>query len=262
MLSLQMNAVKALGYDSPSQRAKHVTEDWVQSQLYCLRCGKSKLEYPNQPVLDFECSNCKEQYELKSKKAGFGSRVLNSAYEKKIEKIRDHQNPSFLFLEYDRPSWTVVNLFALPRHLFFPEMIERRKPLRETAKRAGWVGSIIELAKLPVDSRVYVVRDGVVTPERIVLEKWALLSLFQKIPLELRGWALDVWNLIKEFQNEFTLLEVYQFEDSLRSLHPQNKHVRDKIRQQLQVLRDAGFVEFKGKGKYAMRKRTVQAKLA
>jgi hypothetical protein len=30
----------------------------------------------------------------------------------------------------------------------------------------------------------------------------------------------------------------------LQALHPANRHVRDKIHQQLQVLRDLGFVEF------------------
>jgi type II restriction enzyme len=29
-----------------------------------------------------------------------------------------------------------------------------------------------------------------------------------------------------------------------------NRHVRQKIRQQLQVLRDRGYLEFKGKGRY------------
>jgi type II restriction enzyme len=32
--------------------------------------------------------------------------------------------------------------------------------------------------------------------------------------------------------------------------HPDNRHVPDKIRQQLQVLRDLGFVEFLGGGRY------------
>ncbi|HEV2493712.1 MAG TPA: hypothetical protein VG204_11665 [Terriglobia bacterium] len=34
--------------------------------------------------------------------------------------------------------------------------------------------------------------------------------------------------------------------------HAQNRHVRDKIRQQLQVLRDLGFVVFLGRGQYRL----------
>jgi len=56
-----------------------------------------------------------------------------------------------------------------------------------------------------------------------------------------------VWGLNKE---EFTLPDDYAFTEHLQSLHPGNRHVPDKIRQQLQVLRDLGFVEFLGRGRY------------
>jgi len=51
-------------------------------------------------------------------------------------------------------------------------------------------------------------------------------------------------------KTEFTLQGVYAFAAQLEKLHPDNRHVRDKIRQQLQVLRDLGFVEFLGRGRY------------
>ena len=44
----------------------------------------------------------------------------------------------------------------------------------------------------------------------------------------------------------FTLADVYAHASSLAKLHPNNRHVRDKIRQQLQILRDMGLVEFLG----------------
>ncbi len=49
---------------------------------------------------------------------------------------------------------------------------------------------------------------------------------------------------------EFTLQDVYAFAAHLQKLHPANRHVLDKIRQQLQVLRDLGLVEFLGRGRY------------
>ena len=55
-------------------------------------------------------------------------------------------------------------------------------------------------------------------------------------------------------KNEFTLQDVYAFAAHLEKLHPANRHVRDKIRQQLQVLRDLGFVEFLGRGRYRQNK--------
>jgi len=46
---------------------------------------------------------------------------------------------------------------------------------------------------------------------------------------------------------------VYAKEGVIARLHPENRHVRDKIRQQLQVLRDKGLVEFLGRGEYRVR---------
>ena len=42
--------------------------------------------------------------------------------------------------------------------------------------------------------------------------------------------------------NDFSNEDVYAFARELEQLHPDNRHVKDKIRQQLQVLRDAGFL--------------------
>ena len=53
-----------------------------------------------------------------------------------------------------------------------------------------------------------------------------------------------------EGENEFTLEDVYRFEDYLQTRHPQNSFVKDKIRQQLQILRDKGIIEFVSRGVY------------
>ena len=42
----------------------------------------------------------------------------------------------------------------------------------------------------------------------------------------------------------FTLDDIYRFEHELSKKYPLNRHVRDKIRQQLQVLRDEGQLVF------------------
>ncbi|QYX55774.1 hypothetical protein K1T73_11855 [Roseovarius sp. SCSIO 43702] len=54
-------------------------------------------------------------------------------------------------------------------------------------------------------------------------------------------------------KEEFTLAEIYAFEDRLSQVYPGNNNVRPKIRQQLQVLRDNGFLEFLGAGRYRLR---------
>ncbi|MGC8581819.1 MAG: hypothetical protein ACP5MW_05710, partial [Thermoplasmata archaeon] len=45
--------------------------------------------------------------------------------------------------------------------------------------------------------------------------------------------------------NDFGILHRF-----LAEKHPNNKHIKDKIRQQLQILRERGYLEFKGNGKY------------
>jgi hypothetical protein len=54
-------------------------------------------------------------------------------------------------------------------------------------------------------------------------------------------------------RDEFTLDDVYAFEDRLAAIYPGNNNIRPKIRQQLQVLRDQGYLIFLGRGRYQVR---------
>ncbi len=65
----------------------------------------------------------------------------------------------------------------------------------------------------------------------------------RKAQIEKRGWTLDVLQVVQSLKKtEFLLQDVYAHAHALAELHPANRHVRDKIRQQLQVLRDLGFL--------------------
>ena len=67
----------------------------------------------------------------------------------------------------------------------------------------------------------------------------------------LAPWEQDVFKCLLKLKNDvFTLNEVYAFENQLGRLHPNNRNVQAKIRQQLQYLRDLGLVEFTGSGVY------------
>ncbi|HEY5329164.1 MAG TPA: hypothetical protein VIJ79_04710 [Acidobacteriaceae bacterium] len=68
---------------------------------------------------------------------------------------------------------------------------------------------------------------------------------FCDIPLTKRGWAAMVLSAVRKIgKKQFTLTEVYAHEESMHAAYPENSHIRDKIRQQLQVLRDLGYIEF------------------
>lgn len=58
------------------------------------------------------------------------------------------------------------------------------------------------------------------------------------------SWTGDVWALVQRLPREFSLADVYRHEKELSRKHPENHFVRAKIRQQLQVLRDEGRIEF------------------
>ena len=69
-----------------------------------------------------------------------------------------------------------------------------------------------------------------------------------------KGWLNDVLTCVRELDKPtFTLEETYSFDTGLQKLHPTNHNVRPKIRQQLQVLRDNGILEFVGPGKYRLK---------
>ena len=69
--------------------------------------------------------------------------------------------------------------------------------------------------------------------------------------IDARGWLLDILRCVNRIPKQIiTLEDLYVFERWLSIRHPQNHNVRPKIRQQLQILRDDGFIEFLGRGTY------------
>jgi hypothetical protein len=73
----------------------------------------------------------------------------------------------------------------------------------------------------------------------------------KSIVSNLSPWEKDVFACLEKIENDvFTLGEAYSYEIYLNSLHPNNKNVQAKIRQQLQYLRDIGLVEFVKPGLY------------
>lgn len=64
-------------------------------------------------------------------------------------------------------------------------------------------------------------------------------------------WLIDISKCINENGSRyFTLDDMYEYVGKLRHLHPNNKHVNDKIRQQLQTLRNLGILKFIKPGEY------------
>lgn len=69
--------------------------------------------------------------------------------------------------------------------------------------------------------------------------------------ISLRFWLIDIMRCADKIACDiFSLADMYAFADELREKHPSNRNIKAKIRQQLQYLRDKGFAEFLGGGRY------------
>jgi type II restriction enzyme len=149
-------------YTSGSQSARAWTERWVRDWVYCPNCGSPSINsFPNNaPVADFFCASCNEEYELKSQKNIFGKKVLDGAFQTKCERLAADNNPNLFLLNYDLKELRVRNLFVVPKHFFVQEIIEERKPLAVTARRAGWIGSNILLNQIPESGRYLLFGPG------------------------------------------------------------------------------------------------------
>lgn len=238
---------------SPSQIAGRMTEAWIEASLYCPSCSNDQLckHTAGKPVNDFFCSSCKTNFELKSQRKPFGKSLANGAFSAKQKRLSPTTSPELLLLEYELKTLTVKNLFLVPSRFFQMRIIEKRKPLGPNARRAGWVGSTIRLDKVPNIGRIEIVRDGHVMKKEVVRSQWAKSSFLEDLSQKSQGWLLDVMECVDAIPTqEFTLNQVYAFEEKLASLYPSNKNVRPKIRQQLQIMRSNGLIEFLGKGRY------------
>ncbi len=250
-LSLDVSTVE--NYHSNSQIARLLTESWVKQNMYCPRCGNSHIKQfeNNRPVADFFCPFCNNEYELKSKDGAIGHKINDGAYDTMIKRITGNQNPDFFFMSYSKADYIVNNLILIPKHFFVPDIIEKRKPLAQTARRAGWVGCNIIIEKVPEQGRISIISNGMIADTETVLKKVNVSNRLETKDINSRGWIMDVLNCVNKLAAiDFSLEEIYSFEYGLQNKHPENHNIRPKIRQQLQLLRDRGFIEFLGNGKY------------
>jgi len=255
-MNLSMIGELAFAYTSGPQRARVVTEAWGEENLYCPNCsspGLTRLRN-NTKASDFCCPSCSFWYQLKGQQARIGNHINDGAYAAMLEAIQSDATPNFYFMQYDLDSWSVKNLLLVPSFAFPPSAIIKRKPLAVTARRAGWVGCNIALNRIPVDARIAVVAETRIAPEKEVRARYRKVKPLADIKAKERGWTLDVLNAVRRLgKAQFTTSDAYAFTRELEELHPDNRHVKDKIRQQLQALRDTGFLAHVERGVWAVK---------
>ena len=221
---------------------------------YCLACDNDSLHptSPNTQVRDFECDRCGHPYELKSSLTPFAKRITDGAYTSMMRRISTSTVPSFLLLQYTA-TWNLANLSAIHHVFITPQAIEQRNPLAETARRAGWVGCNILLSGIPPEGRISLISNGIEIPKQECRRRFTTVEQLANLSPSERGWTATVLRLLHRMDGqEFTTSDAYKLESELRCLYPANKNVRPKIRQQLQVLRDAGLLIFESRGRYRL----------
>jgi len=113
------------------------------------------------------------------------------------------------------------------------------------------VGCDIKIDRVPNFGKIKLITDRIARPKDEVVASWERTAGLRKKSFKQMGWVADVLLCVERIgQMEFTLSDMYKFENYLGELHPENNNVKPKIRQQLQVLRDAGILEFLGRGQY------------
>ena len=251
-MNFQFDYSVANRYKSHSQKIRVMSELWLANNVFCPCCGHKylgKLEN-NLPVADVFCKNCRKIFELKSKQNHFGSKIIDGAYSTMIERIAGDTNPHLFTLQYSTNLY-VTDLIFVPKFFFTPSIIEKRKPLSPNAKRAGWVGCKILYNMIPEQGKIPIIRDGKEYVAEAIVKQYENVAKLRAGNLRARNWLMDVLLCINKITSEiFILKDIYKYTKQLQIKHADNHNVEAKIRQQLQFLRDKGFIEFIGRGVY------------
>lgn len=242
----------AENYHSSSQKVRVMSENWVGKNVFCPICGNPHIcnLSNNEPVADLQCDNCGEIFELKCKKGHINSKISDGAYSTMLERINSSSNPNLFIMSYTA-DYQVKDLLLVPKFFFVGSIIEKRKPLALTARRAGWIGCNIIFGDIPVQGRLKMIDNQIVSNVSDIVESYAHIKRLQINNLESRGWLLDVLNCVNAIPvAEFSLQDIYAFAEQFQEKHLDNHNVEAKVRQQLQLLRDKGFIEFTTRGRY------------
>jgi type II restriction enzyme len=138
-------------YKSSSQRTRILSEHWVATYVYCPNCGNRPiLQYPNNnKAADFFCAACGEDYELKSQRGHFGTKIVGAAYRAMKWRVETNTVPNFVLLTYDPHSLAVTNLVVHPQAVFCSQC-NRKEETTTTDGKTRWLDWLQYFA--PVDS--------------------------------------------------------------------------------------------------------------
>jgi type II restriction enzyme len=193
-----------------------------------------------------------QAYELKSSARAHTTVVQDGGFDSMMRRMRAQEAPALMLMQYT-PDWCVKKLIAVHPVFMTPAVVRKRdKPHRRPKTGKEYWMCNLNLSVIPPDGKIMVVDEGEARPHALARREFRESMRFQEVPLRERGWASLVLAKVRQIgKTEFTLADVYAYEEAMHAVYPDNSHVRPKIRQQLQVLRDLGYLEFlDGRGEY------------
>lgn len=239
-------------YTNTRQTIRVITERWFVENMFCPNCGAEHIiKMPNNSkVADAFCDSCKEIFELKSKQGKTSRIIPDGEYFTAISRLTSNTNPDLFVLNYNK-NLVVSDLTVVPKFFFVPTIIAKRKPLGQNARRAGWTGCNIIFGDIPEQGKIQIIKKGQILERDQIIENYKKSKRLKTNDINSRGWLFDVLMCVNSIKSEtFTLQEMYSFASMLQAKHPENHNVEPKIRQQLQYLRDKGYIEFLSPGNY------------
>jgi len=254
-MNLICNPNLASGYTSGAQKSRIISEGWFKSAGYCLNCLSNRLEPTTAGTIarDYVCPICAQPYELKSSARAHTRIVQDGGYESMLRRIRAAEAPALMLMHYSK-QWCVEGLVAIHPVFLTLSVVLKRRTAHTRANGKKYQMCDLNLSLIPTDGKIVVVGGGEARSHAAARREFKESKRFADVPLAKRGWAGMVLAAVRKIgKREFTLAEVYAHEEAMHAAYPENSHVRDKIRQQMQVLRDLGYVEFLSKrGEYRM----------
>lgn len=147
----------------------------------------------------------------------------------------------------------VRNLILIPK-FFCPRNNREKKASLICCKACRLGGGSILYFEIPQQGKIDIIRKGEIKSVDEIVNNYDSIKKLRIQDMNSRSWLCDVLACVNEIETkEFSLKDMYLYIEILQEKHKNNHNVEAKIRQQLQILRDKGFIEFLGRGHYRKR---------
>lgn len=99
-------------------------------------------------------------------------------------------------MRYDKTGFRVIDMIFIPKYFFTPSIIEKRNPLNDNARRAGWVGCNILIGKIPEQAKIKIIENSIVNNVEDVVCQVKKCDSISTEDIIARGWLSDILNCI------------------------------------------------------------------